>query len=219
MTNYSEKRKHKRFEYETAIAIESMDGGVSSVAKLFNVSEGGAYFESDTLIAEGEEIFIWVANSPFAKDKGVYECYHVKIRWHKELKDSLYAYGYGVQQLKPIKHFSESVVVSDYDKKKSPPPPPKKDRDVRKHPRKPFNKSIYFGSQNDYFKGLIKNISRGGVFIETSDSFSIGQVIKIVIPGNDFDRFIAIKAEIVRLDPDGIGVKIIRVSKRKVNLK
>jgi len=219
VTKYYEKREHKRFEYKTAIAIESMDGGVSSVAKMFNVSERGAYFESDTLIAEGEEIFIWVANSPFAKDKGVYECYHVKIVWRKKLKDSLYAYSYGVQQLRPIKHFSESVVVSDYDKKKPPLPPPQKDRDVRKHPRKPFIKSIYFGSQNDYFKGLIKNISRGGVFIETSDSFSVGQFIKIVIPGKDFDNFIAIKAEIVRLDEDGIGVKIIRVSKRKAKLK
>jgi Tfp pilus assembly protein PilZ len=219
VTKYSEKREHKRFEYETAIAIESMDGGVSSVAKMFNVSEGGAYFESDTLIASGEEIFIWVANSPFAKDKGVYECYHVKTVWRKELKDSLYAYGYGVQQLKPIKHFSESVVVSNYGKQKPEAPPPKKDRDARKHPRKPFVKSIYFGTQNDYYKGLIKNISRGGVFIETSDNFSVGQVIKIVIPGNDFDKFIAIKAEIVRLAVDGIGVKIISVSKRKANLK
>jgi hypothetical protein len=219
VTKYSEKRKHKRFEYETAIAIESMDGGVSSVAKMFNVSEGGAYFESDTLIAEGEEIYIWIANSPFAKDKGVYECYHVKTVWRRNLKDSLYAYGYGVQQVEPIKHFSESVVVSSYDKKKPQAPPPKKDRDARKHPRKPFVKSIYFGTQNDYFKGLIKNISRGGVFIETSDSFSVGQVIKIVIPGNDLDKFIAIKAEIVRLAADGIGVKIIRVSKRKANLK
>jgi Tfp pilus assembly protein PilZ len=219
VTKNSEKRKHKRFEYETAIAIESMDGGVSSVAKMFNVSEGGAYFESDTLIAEGEEIFIWVANSPFAKDKGVYECYHVKTVWRKKLNDSLYAYGYGVQQLKPIKHFSESVVVSKYDKKKAEPAPPKKNRDSRKHPRKPFVKSVYFGTQNDYYKGLIQNISRGGVFIETVDSFSVGQVIKLVIPGNDFDKFVAIKAEVVRLAEDGIGVKIISVSKRKATLK
>lgn len=219
MTNYSEKRKHKRFDYETAIALESMDGGVSSVAKMFNVSEGGAYFESDTLITDGEEIYMWVANSPFAREKGVYECYHVKTVWRKKLKDSLYAYGYGVQQLKPIKHFSESVVVSNYDKKKTDSPPPKKERESRKHPRKPFVKSVYFGTQNDYFKGLIKNISRGGVFIETSDNFSVGQAIKIVIPGNDLEKFIAIKAEIVRLASEGIGVKIIRVTKRKANLK
>ncbi len=210
-----EKRRKRRFYYETAVALESIEGGVTSVAKMFNVSEGGVYFESDTRIPAGKQIYIWIANSPFARDPGVYESQRVKVVWRSHLKESIYAYGYGVKRLDPVGTFSESMVMSRFEM-----PRPRFGRlrqikDSRLHPRKPLSKSVFFGSKSGHFKGSIRNISRSGLFIETRDRFEAGRSIHIVIPDDRFDHYLSIIAQVVRSNRDGIGLKIKRVAKRK----
>ena len=166
--NNRDLRRKRRFHYETAVALESIDGGVTSVARMFNVSEGGVYFESDTRIPNGKQIYIWIANSPFARNPGVYESQQVKVVWRRPLKNSIYAYGYGVKRLDPGGvTFAESMVMSRFDT-----PQPRVGRlrpmkDQRVHPRRPLSMSVFFGSQDRNFKGLIHNISRSGLFIET----------------------------------------------------
>ena len=217
MTLKSDNRKKRRFEYKTAIAIESMDGGISSVAKMFNVSEDGAYFESDALISTGNEILIWIANSPFASDPGVYESHPVQVMWRKELSNSAYTYGYGVKHARPIDAFEESIVVSKYEKLKAEAGVLESGQDARKHPRKPLNKSVYFSAQDQHYKGLVSNISRVGAFIETKDDFLTGQRIQIVIPDDRFDKCLVITAEIVRSDRTGVGLKFVHVKKEKID--
>ncbi len=217
MTLKSDKRKKRRFEYKTAIAIESMDGGISSVAKMFNVSEDGAYFESDALISTGNEILIWIANSPFASDPGVYESHRVQIAWRKDLSDSVYAYGYGVKHARPLDAFEESIVVSKYDRLKAKADVLKSRQDSRNHHRKPLNKSVYFSAQEQHYKGLVSNISQVGAFIETKDDFLTGQRIQIVVPDVRFDRCLVITAEIVRSDRTGVGLKFVHVKKEKTD--
>lgn len=214
-SNNREKRRKRRFYYETAVALESIEGGVTSVAKMFNVSEGGVYFESDTRIPAGKQIYIWIANSPFARDPGVYESQRVKVVWRSQLKESIYAYGYGVKRLDPVGTFSESMVISRFEM-----PRPRFGRlrqikDSRLHPRKPLSKSVFFGSESGHFKGSIQNISRSGLFIETRDRFEVGRSIRIVIPDDRFDQYLSITAQVVRSNRDGIGLKIKRVAKRK----
>ena len=211
----SEKRKKRRFYYETAVALESIKGGVTSVARMFNVSEGGVYFESDTRIPSGKEIYIWIANSPFASDPGVYECHRVKVVWRSRLKYSIYAFGYGVKRLDPARSFSDSMVMSRFELPQPRVGRLRKIKDSRLHPRKPLSQSVYFGSQNGHFKGLIQNISRSGLFIETRGRFDVGRSIRVVIPDSRFDRYLAINARVVRSDPNGIGLKVTRVVIRK----
>jgi hypothetical protein len=52
--------------------------------------------------------------------------------------------------------------------------------DPRKYPRKPCLKSVFFNCGDQRYAGLIKNISRGGVFIETADKFLFGQSIELL---------------------------------------
>ena len=215
-SNKRENRRKRRFYYETAVALESIGGGVTSVARMFNVSEGGVYFESDTRIPDGRQIYIWIANSPFARDPGVYESQRVKVVWHSALKDSIYAYGYGVKRLDPVGTFAESLVMSRFDM-----PRPRVGRlrplkDSRRHRRKPLSTSVFFGSQNGHFKGLIRNISRSGLFIETRRHFEVGRSIRIVIPDSRFNQYLSITARVVRSNRQGIGLKITRVIKRSV---
>jgi len=71
--------------------------------------------------------------------------------------------------------------------------------------RKNFSKTIYFATQNEYYKGVIKNLSNGGAFIETGAKFKSGIKIKLVVPGAN--KYILIKCKIIHFNQTGIGVK------------
>ncbi len=87
--------------------------------------------------------------------------------------------------------------------------------DPRKYPRKLCLKSVFFNCGDQQYKGLIKNISRGGVFIETVDKFFFGQSIELVIPNTRIDRGKPIPGWIVHLSGNGIGVTFKRMYERR----
>jgi predicted DNA binding protein len=78
-------------------------------------------------------------------------------------------------------------------------------QELRKSHRKNLSKSIYFATQNEYYKGVIKNLSSGGAFIETGVKFKNGIKIKLVVPGAN--KYILIKCKIIHFNQTGIGVK------------
>jgi Tfp pilus assembly protein PilZ len=87
--------------------------------------------------------------------------------------------------------------------------------DPRKYPRKPCLKSVFFNCGDQTYAGLIKNISRGGVFIETADKFFFGQSIELVIPSTRIDGGKPIPGWIVHLSDTGIGVTFKRLFERR----
>lgn len=89
-------------------------------------------------------------------------------------------------------------------------------RDPRKYPRIPYTGPVVFrcGDQQ-YNKGLIINISRSGVFIETKKKCFFGQPIELVIPYKKIDKRIRIKGWIVRQGRAGIGVTFIKTLERR----
>ena len=79
--------------------------------------------------------------------------------------------------------------------------------DPRKFPRVTYVGPVFFRSDKQKFKkGLIINISRSGVFIETKNKYFLGQAIELVIPNKKIDKRLRIKGWIVRLNQTGIGV-------------
>jgi len=60
---------------------------------------------------------------------------------------------------------------------------------------------------NICYKDYIKDISAGGVFIETRMPFSVGQEVSLAFPLPNYQKYIKIIGEIVRISPHGIGVK------------
>mgnify|MGYP001818253920 FL=1 len=87
--------------------------------------------------------------------------------------------------------------------------------DPRKYPRKPCLKSVFFNCGDQKYAGLIKNISRSGVFIETADKFLFGQSIELIIPNTRIDRGKPIPGWIVHLGGNGIGVTFKRIFERR----
>ena len=88
-------------------------------------------------------------------------------------------------------------------------------QDPRKHPRKLCITSVFFICGDQQSAGLIKNISRGGVFIETKDKFFFGQSIELVIPNTRIDQEKPIVGWIVHLSGTGIGVTFQRIFERR----
>jgi hypothetical protein len=110
----------------------------------------------------------------------------------------------------------EAVATVDSD---SPTPDPKAlpstqgDRNGRQHPRRNYAKPILYASQDRFYEGRIKDISKSGVFIETADPLYVGQTLTLAIPSAKQNRGLKLRGEIVRIGPHGLGVKFKRIKK------
>lgn len=91
----------------------------------------------------------------------------------------------------------------------------KANRDPRKYPRRSFIKSVFFKCHHQHHKGLIINISRSGVFIETKNKCFLGQAIELVIPNIKIDKSVKLDGWIVRLSQNGVGVTFKRILERR----
>ena len=91
----------------------------------------------------------------------------------------------------------------------------KANRDPRKYPRRRYVKSVFFKCHQHHHKGVINNISRSGVFIETKNKFFFGQTIELVIPKLKIDKSVKLKGWIVRLSQNGVGVTFKRILERR----
>ncbi|MDY6838284.1 MAG: PilZ domain-containing protein [Thermodesulfobacteriota bacterium] len=88
-------------------------------------------------------------------------------------------------------------------------------RERRKASRKPCSDAITCTAKDGAFKGFIKNISNGGVFIETPRTFSIGQQLSLIFSPTsqkgsssvDQEGPIKITGKILWRVPRGIGVR------------
>lgn len=91
----------------------------------------------------------------------------------------------------------------------------KANRDPRKYPRRRYAKSVFFKCHQHHHKGVINNISRSGVFIETKSKFFFGQAIELLIPNIKIDTRVKLKGWIVRLSQNGVGVTFKRILERR----
>jgi Tfp pilus assembly protein PilZ len=200
MDDNPENRNNARIKYKSPVTIENLKAGIIYQARMLNFSKYGLYFEADSLLGLGDEVFIGIEYSPYADSQDTYECVRAKIMWRRELPTSFFKYGYGVKY---------SI---DYDKQKLRNGSLKIVEDQRKHVRKRYSKHIIFSTQNKILSGITKDISPSGVFIETQDRLQVGQTVTLVVPLKN-DRKAKIQSEIIWAGPDGFGVKFLHIKK------
>jgi Tfp pilus assembly protein PilZ len=82
----------------------------------------------------------------------------------------------------------------------------------RKHERKDFFMIVDYSVSDHYYRDFIQDISETGVFIKTSQTFSVDQKIQMTFMSPDYQKPFKIKGEIVRVHTDGVGVKFIMES-------
>lgn len=205
MNQYNEKRSDKRITHKAPIIVGDIDENYIYRALLVNYCKHGICFKSDVTLNSGTEICIGIEslNLHPSNFSDALKYYQGKIIWGKEISNDMVTYVYGVN------------INSDIDRRTYHHEISAKKRDSRKHQRKPYPKPVFFTSQNQYYQGVINNISRNGALIESEDNFSIGQMIRLVIPGTKIDKGIMLKAEVVRSSESGVGVKFRSIIKNK----
>ena len=77
----------------------------------------------------------------------------------------------------------------------------------RKSPRKPYLKEVDFATADRAYKEFIKDISAGGLFIETRSALAVGQEITLVLSLPGHERPIKVMGDVVRATQQGIGVR------------
>jgi Tfp pilus assembly protein PilZ len=77
----------------------------------------------------------------------------------------------------------------------------------RKHYRKVFFMVVDYTTRGHAYRDFIKDMSAGGVFIETPMRFSVGQELSLTFVLPTSQKHIKVSGEVVRTSPQGIGVK------------
>jgi Tfp pilus assembly protein PilZ len=200
----------KRFTYKADIYHDSLSPDVFYAASMHNFSKGGLYFESDQSLNIGDYISLRIKHPPHSSGKdNLYEL-GVEIVWRKDLRYSSFKYGYGAKFIHSNASLENIIDTTELEVQRSQHNNPKEEKDPREHPRRPYNKSLSFISDDQNYEGLITNISRGGAFIETHINFSVGQIIMLVVPGHKGLKTFKLKGCIVRLGRSGVGVQFDR---------
>lgn len=193
MNENLERRKSVRIEHIALLKIKNVKSGKIYKARMFNYSKNGLYFETDSILHSGDQIRIEIQDSPFASVPGVLEYYRAEIMWVKELKDSYFKYGYGIQFDDTCE--KQNPKINDLEKRIN----------AKKNQKKLLQNAIKITDQNRTYHGLIKDISPSGVFFEAENSFEEGQILTFTISLKN-GKETALKGQIVWVDEDGGGV-------------
>ena len=191
-----ENRDSVRIGHISPIKFKTLNPGKVCKARMFNYNKNGIYFESDSALETGAEIYLSIQDSPYAFLSDTTEYYRGKVMWRKKLKDASFYYGYGIK------------FVSACNEKKSSTSDPKSKKNLRRHQRKPHNESILFVSQSGINEGFTKNISASGVFISAKEKLEVGQTITLALPLKD-GKETKIKGQIAWANDEGFGVKFL----------
>ena len=202
MDDNPENRNNARIKYKSPVTIENLKAGIIYQARMLNFSKRGLYFETDSLLELGDEVFIGIEYSPYADSQDTYECMRAKIMWRRELPTSFFKYGYGVKY---------SI---DYDRQKTRDGSLKIVEDQRKHVRRRYSRRINFATANRILSGITKDISPSGVFIATAHHLEVGQVVTLTIPMKNA-RNAKVKSEVTWAGPEGFGVKFLSIRRAK----
>jgi len=196
-TENQEKRNNVRLDEYRPLSVKDLKAGIFHKVTMLNYSKNGMYFESDSILEPGAEIYIGIGNSSQVSFADEYEGKRAEIMWRKNLKKSFFNYGYGI---KFISADNTTEQKGGNQKKKI---------DSRKHLRKPYSKSVIFAVDNQILEGTSENISLSGIFIKTKDKFKIGQTIILSLPSKTKKR-VKIKGEVVWSNHEGFGVKFLK---------
>lgn len=209
MNNNSDQRQNKRYKYQATIWHDNLFPEIFYETKMYNLSKGGIYFESDQTLYAGEKIYIAIKD-PSASDNDYKDCVQIEIKWRKNLANSNVQYGYGARFTDSAKTLLKAIDATDLVQERLPDNGHKYKKDSRQNPRSPYRRVTFFTANNKNYKGFVTNISRSGAFIVTTHKFTLGQKITLIIPGDKKHSDMRLNGSVVRLSPKGAGIKFDR---------
>ena len=195
-----QKNREKRHNCDVDIKHDVVIPDIHYDGTISNLSSGGIYFQSNERILPRDEISVTVK-----KLNGEEITFDVCIIWKKDLPNSTYRFGYGAQSINPKE--SMMRIHEQIDNK-----PIAEADDKRQYQRTIFKKRIRLKNFNKIYNGQIRDISRGGAFIETDSTFPIGKKIVLTLSGRMVRKKVRLTGWIVRKDNSGFGISFDRRS-------
>jgi hypothetical protein len=189
-----EKRNKTRFAHESKVVLENTDIGFRCDGRMYNFSESGMYIESDFKLETRTEILIGISDSPFAPEPDTYEQHRGTVKWRKELKQSSFYYGYGLELIEEV------VQILKPDQLVG----------IRNHPRKEVAIPVTLESDDETYEGVAENVSSGGAFIKSHMLMSTGKFIRMEIPLKKKGKIARLVGLITRTNLRGFGVKFFK---------
>lgn len=218
MGSTTEKRKHRRHQYEAFISHDILSPEVKPAGKIYNFSQQGLYFESNHNFLPMEEIFVEIIDHDRSSDTEQELLFDVEIIWRKKLPDAPFRYGYGAKFKFSNETIEHKIKSANLKKPSLPPPlpPPQSElenqTEAREFPRKRCHQSILFNHGTQVYQGWVTNISRGGAFIKTRSKCPLGHKIRIVITESKNRKGLERLGWVVRVNSEGFGVSFNRRS-------
>ncbi len=83
-------------------------------------------------------------------------------------------------------------------------------KEARVFAREPCSEDTHFSANRELFQGTIKNVSEGGIYVQTRERFVVGQEVVVAGPFGDDDRDVKRYGKVVWFDDGGIAVQFIR---------
>jgi hypothetical protein len=195
MARSKAKRGSERINIKFPVLVRHYKNGTSYKARIVNYSKNGLYIETDKKLMLGAKISLKIVNALTDSSGNINGYYMAKIVWGKILKNSSYNYGYG------------AIDISDANKTNRKIGDLPTRQELRKHPRKPVFKPVFFYFRKQIMRGFLNNLSRGGACVRTAYNCTTGQIIKLAIASTNIDKGVVLKCEVVHSGQSGIGVK------------
>jgi Tfp pilus assembly protein PilZ len=87
----------------------------------------------------------------------------------------------------------------------------------RKHARKNCLINVNFEIKGPRFNSYILDINPYGAFIETNESFSVGQEMRLTFASPDSRESLNIISKVIRTDSNGVGVRFHRLTRHELS--
>ena len=83
-------------------------------------------------------------------------------------------------------------------------------KEARIYRRTPCSEDTHFSANRELFRGTIKNMSQGGIYVQTKERFVVGQEVVVAGPFGKDNEDIKRYGKIVWHDKKGIAIQFIR---------
>ncbi len=83
-------------------------------------------------------------------------------------------------------------------------------KEARVYSRVPCSEDTHFSANRELFRGTIKNMSQGGIYVQTKERFTVGQEVVVAGPFGERNAETKKMGKIVWHDREGIAIQFIR---------
>jgi len=191
LTSNSERRSRARLAEVLPISVRQAADSLNIPGRVFNHSATGIYFETNTPLDPGSEVYIGMGLRA-AGAAADFCCRAALIVWCRELsEDAQYPYGCGASFVATHSAPASAPAI-----------------DKRRHPRRPFRKPVQLVDGTEFFKAVAEDISASGILVKSGKQPTPGQTVTLGLPDRT-GRTVAVRAKVVWSNAAGFGLKFI----------